>query len=110
LVTNHNKSEVVQIASVFVVQSHAESYLKRLLGSVIPAYEAASGLLTVAVLRRSLVGYEEFATVTTWQSEEHMQNFCESNPAISQSGTSIQREPPQLYQVVFNALCAQEGD
>ena len=86
------------------MQSHAESYLKQLLKAVIPAYQAAPGLLTVALLRRSLVGYEEIAIVTTWESEEHMQRFCDSSPVMSQSGASIQREPPQLYQVVFNAF------
>lgn len=92
------------------MQSHTEPYLKRLLEAVIPAYEAAPGLLTVAVLRRSLVGYEEIATVTTWESEEHMQRFCESSPEMSQSGVFNQKEPPQLYQLVFDASHAKEAE
>lgn len=92
------------------MQSHVEAYSKKLLQTVIPAYQAAPGLLAIAVLRRSLVGYEEIATVTTWQSEEHMQKFCESSSATSQTGASIQREPPQLYQVLFNARCTHEAE
>jgi heme-degrading monooxygenase HmoA len=64
------------------MQSQRKPYLKRLLEAVIPAYEAAPGLLIVEVLRRLLVGYEEIPTETTWESEEHMQGFCESSPVI----------------------------
>lgn len=100
---------MVRIASVFVMQSHARSYLKHLLEDVIPAYQTAPGLLTVVVLRRPLVGYEEIATVTTWQSEEHMQKFCESRPETSHTGVLPEREPAQLYEVVFNAFFGHEA-
>jgi heme-degrading monooxygenase HmoA len=88
------------------MQSHAEAYLKRLLEAVIPEYQAAPGLSALRVLRRSLVGYEEIATVTTWQSEEHMQKFCEPSPPSSPSSVSIQREPPHVYEIVFDAAHA----
>jgi heme-degrading monooxygenase HmoA len=110
LVVNCKNSGIVRIASVFVMQSHVEAHLKRLLEGVIPAYQAAPGLLTISVLRRSLVGYEEITTVTTWQSEEHMQKFCESNPLPSQYGVFHEKEPPHVYQIVFNASCAHEAE
>lgn len=91
------------------MQSHAEPYLKRLLDAVIPAYQAAPGLLAIEVLRRSLVGYDEILTVTTWQSEEHMQSFCEPSFETSYSGALTQRESPQIYQIVFDASHSQEG-
>lgn len=92
------------------MQSHAEPYLRKLLDAVIPAYQTASGLLAMVVLRRSLVAYEEIATVTTWQSAAHMQKFCESSPATSHSGVLPPREPPQLYQVVFDAFHTDEAE
>jgi hypothetical protein len=107
---NHKNSEIVRIASVFVMQPHAEAYLNRLLEAVIPAYQATPGLSALTVLRRSLVGYEEITTVTTWQSEQHMQSFYESTPVSSPSGVLIQRDPPHVYQVVFDASHTQETE
>ena len=103
LVVNRENSEIVQIASVFVMQSHAEAYLQRLLEAVIPAYQEAPGLSAIMVLRRSLVGYEEISTITTWQSEEHMRWFFEAEPVSSTKGVAVQGKPPNLYQLVFDA-------
>jgi hypothetical protein len=92
------------------MQSHVEAHLKRMLEGVIPAYQAAPGLSTLMVLRRSLVGYEEITTVTTWQSEEHMQRFFESSPLTTPSTVLIQREPPQVYHLVFEAFHRLEAE
>ena len=92
------------------MQSHVKTHLKRLLEGVIPAYQAAPGLSALKVLRRSLVGYDEIATVTTWQSEEHMQRFFESSPLSNQSSVLIEREPPQVYRLVFEASHAHEAE
>jgi len=103
LVVNRENSEIVQIASVFVMQSHAEAYLQRLLEAVIASYQEAPGLSTIMVLRRSLVGYEEISTITTSESEEHMRSFFEAEPVSSTTGVSVQGKPPNLYQLVFDA-------
>lgn len=103
LVVNRENSETVRIASVFVMESHVEAYLTRLLETVIPAYQEAPGLSAITVLRRSLVGYEEISTITSWQSEEHMRWFFEAEPVSSTKGISVQGKPPNVYQLVFDA-------
>ena len=103
LVVNRENSEIVRIASVFVMQSHAEAYLLQLLEAVIPSYQEAPGLSAIMVLRRSLVGYEEISTITTWHSEEHMRSFFEAEPVSSTKDVSVQGKPPNLYQLVFDA-------
>lgn len=92
------------------MESHAEAYLKRLLEAVVPICQAAPGLSALTVLRRSLVGYEEIAIVTTWESEEHMQSFSESSALSSPCSVLIQREPPHVYQIVFEASHAQAAE
>lgn len=92
------------------MQSQAEPYLKQLLEALTPACQATPGLSALRVLRRSLVGYEEISMVTIWESEERMQGFCEPIPVSSQSSVLIQREPPLVYQLVFDSSHVQETE
>lgn len=100
----------MRIASVFVMQSHVDGYLKRMLNKVIPEYQAAEGLLTVMILRRSLVGYEEITTITTWHSREYMQSFFESKVGTTSNAVLIQREPAHDFDVVFHASRSLENE
>ena len=92
------------------MQSHVDGYLKRLLDYVIPEFQAAQGLSTVMILRRSLVGYEEIATITTWQSREYMQSFFESKVGTTSNAVLIQREPAHDFDVVFHASRSLENE
>jgi heme-degrading monooxygenase HmoA len=85
------------------MQSHVDDYLKRMLDYIIPEFQAAQGLLAIKILRRRLVGYEEVTTITTWQSGEQMRCFCESTDFTSPGDALLQREPPHVYDLVFDA-------
>ena len=107
---NRKNAEIVRVASVFVMQSQAEPYLKGLLEALIPAYQTTPGLSALKVLRRSLVGYEEISMVTTWESEERMRGFREPLPMSSPNSALIQREPPHVYQLIFDSSRAQKPE
>jgi len=56
------------------------------------------------VLRRSLIGYEEITVMTSWDSEEDLRNSLQLSTAGTEiSVATIQRESPNLYQVVLDA-------
>lgn len=86
-----------------MIQSHAAIYLKWLLETIIPGYQAAQGFSAIVVLRRSLVGYEEITTITMWQSAEEMQSFAGQSLYSDFGGVLLQREPPHIYELVFSA-------
>jgi len=92
------------------MQSHVDGYLKRMLTNVMPEYQGAEGLLTVMILRRSLVGYEEITTITTWHSREYMQSFFESKVGTTSNAVLIQREPAHDFDVVFHASRSLENE
>jgi len=92
------------------MQSHVDGYLKRMLNNVMPEYQEAEGLLTVMILRRSLVGYEEITTITTWHSREYMQSFFESKVGTTSNAVLIQREPAHDFDVVFHASRSLENE
>lgn len=106
----NRSSGIVRIASVFVPQSHGDFYLQHLLDTAVPAYQAAPGLLAILVLKRSLVAYDEITTITTWRSTEHMRNCCESSAVTTTSAALLEREPPHVYQVIFDASRADQAE
>lgn len=103
LIENLINPEIVRIGSVFVIQSHAEAYLKWLLEKIIPGYQAAPGFSAIVVLRRSLVAYEEITTITMWQSAEQMQSFANQCLKSGFDGVLLQREQPHVYELIFHA-------
>lgn len=110
LIENRISPEIVWIASVFVIQSHAEAFVKWLLDKVIPGYQPAPGFSAIVVLRRSLVGYEEITTITMWRSAEQVQSFANQPLWPGFGGVLLQREPPQAYEIVFSADCDHEPE
>ncbi len=68
---------IVRISSAFVPLYNFTSYLEYVQGSEVPSYEAATGLISVSLLQRSLVTYVELMTISSWRSEEAMKPFVE---------------------------------
>ena len=95
---------IMRISSAFVPEDTVEAYLDDLSRTVIPLYSKASGLASVAVLRRQLVAYGEVAIVSAWDSREAMLEFFNSTPPPSAASLCavILREPLS-YELV---LCA----
>jgi hypothetical protein len=112
LTKNYDVPQVAQVTSVFVPQSHVDTYLERLLEIAMPMYKATTSVSAIMVLRRSLVAYEEVITITTWQSIEKMKGFQTDFPIkeLVPGAVLIQREPPHLYQVVVDACRSRDGD
>lgn len=51
--------------------------MRHLRAQVIPNYERAEGLISVTIVRRTLVAYCEFAVISAWRSERAMTSFIE---------------------------------
>ena len=59
---------IVRVSSEFVISGRIEDFLAKLQVEVIPTYTTADGMLSVLVLRRTLVGYCEIMIVSLWES------------------------------------------
>ena len=97
---------IIRVSSVFVLQSDVERFLAQLLDSGVRSYLNADGLLTIIVLRRSLVAYAEIMLLSTWQSDKQMKNVFESGTIVNEGfGTgvvSVRTEPPNVYDLVID--------
>jgi heme-degrading monooxygenase HmoA len=72
-------------------------YLDYAHNGIIPAYESAAGLISVAVFQRPVVGYVELLTLTMWQSEQALTRFLEDSLTTSKDRSDygvIYMEPP----------------
>jgi len=104
----HNSTETLpmttQVLSAIVPQTQVDAYLDYLRTRAIPAYESAVGLISVSLSRRQVVGYVEFLTLSTWQSEEALRRFLEGRPAstgVKSDGGVIYMEP-RAYELVVS--------
>lgn len=94
---------IVRISSAFVPVSEFTSYLEYLHGSEIPSYEAAPGLISVWLLQRSLAAYVELMTISSWQSEEAMKLFVETQlPGDRAKNEYVIQFEAHTYQTVPN--------
>jgi heme-degrading monooxygenase HmoA len=93
---------ILRMLSAFVPRSELEMYLEHLRIKTIPAYEAAAGLISVALVRRQFVEYVEVATISTWQSEEAMTRFLGLAAPIdpSQPVRSLIEWEAHIYEMV----------
>jgi len=94
---------ITRISSALVPQSQFGKYLEYVEKSVVPAYEVAAGLISVCLLRRTVVGYIELLTLSLWQSDEALTAFLESQPGpigLRSDYGAIHMEPHAYEQVV----------
>jgi hypothetical protein len=66
---------IVRISSTAVPESGLTAYSDYVQKVEIPAYEAASGLVSVTMVRRNLGEYVEVLTFSIWQSEDALLRF-----------------------------------
>lgn len=72
---------IVRISSIAIPKTKIAEYLEYAERSLLPAFEAASGLDSVHLLQRSLVAYDELIAISVWNSEEALVRFVESCPS-----------------------------
>jgi heme-degrading monooxygenase HmoA len=79
-----------------------DRYLSHVHTSTIPVYEAATGLISVSVFQRLVVGYVELLTLTMWQSEQALTRFLEGRLATNndRSDFGVIDMEPHLYELV----------
>jgi len=92
---------IVQISSIAVAKAKTGEYLERLQRDAIPAYEAALGIVSIQLLRRSLVAYDELLTLSVWESEEALTRFLE-RPPLTDAPSDLRgiESEPRIYQLV----------
>src|SRR6516165_8885447 len=104
----------LRISAVFVPCAQCEKYSEHLRTQIIPNYEQAEGLISVTIVRRTLVAYWEFAVISTWRSERAMTSFIEDETSMTDASEInhglIQRSPPQVYDLVAQRLGASRSD
>jgi heme-degrading monooxygenase HmoA len=73
---------IAHIASAVVPESRLNVYEEQLRESEAPAYAGAPGLISVRWLHRRFVAYVELMTISTWQTEEALKLFLDSQPTL----------------------------
>ncbi len=79
-----------------------DRYLSHVHTSTIPVYEAATGLISVSLFQRPVVGYVELLTFTMWQSEQALARFLEGYLAANndRSDYGVIHMEPHVYELV----------
>lgn len=95
----------MRISSAIVPHAMFDRYLSHVRASTMPVYEAATGLISVSVFQRLVVGYVELLTLTMWQSEQALTRFLEDSPATNNDRNdygTIHMEP-HVYELVVSS-------
>lgn len=93
---------ILRTSSAIVPDSMFDTYLSHVQATTIPAYEAATGLISVSVFRRPVVGYVELLTLTMWQSGQALTGFLDSCPPITElsSDNGVIHMESHVYELV----------
>ena len=71
--------------------------------NLVPRYTGSPGLNSIQVLEREFVAYAEITTISSWDSEDAMKAFLESEPfdraSIEFAGIEFE---PRIYQVLMS--------
>ena len=93
---------IVQISSIAVAKAKTAEYLDRLHRDAIPAYETAQGIVSIQLLCRSLVAYDELLTISVWESEEALMRFRETRLVTDEPSDLRGIESvPRTYELVM---------
>jgi heme-degrading monooxygenase HmoA len=81
-------------------------------GSEIPSYQAAPGLISVSLLRRSLGAYVELLTISSWRSEDAMKPFVEKQLSADRAKNEygVIQLDARTYEVVLYRDGEVQGD
>lgn len=72
---------IARVCSDFVISERIEEFFARLREQVLPAYMSAKGILSVAVMQRTLVAYHEVIILSLWESPEAVFEFAINDSA-----------------------------
>lgn len=61
---------IVRVSSEFVISNRIAEFLAILRTEILPAYASAEGILSVLVLNRALIGYNEVMILSLWKTKE----------------------------------------
>jgi hypothetical protein len=93
---------IVWISSDYVMCAQLDAHLNDVRLNLIPAYLSASGLISVCLLRRQLLAYDEVVIISSWESRAALEIFCESaKPPSPSECATIRKEP-----VILEVLCS----
>lgn len=76
---------IARVCSDFVISERIEEFLARLREQILPAYMSAKGILSVAVLQRTLVAYHEVIILSLWESPEAVFEFARNDSGAEAS-------------------------
>lgn len=94
-VSSVNAGMIARVCSEFVFADRIEDFLANLRNEVLPAYTSADGILSVLVLQRALVGYNEVMVLSFWESKEVAFEFASrgsANPGSIKALGVIEKE------------------
>jgi heme-degrading monooxygenase HmoA len=92
---------ILRISSVFVPYTHCDEHLEYVYGEVLPGLASAEGFVCVWLLRRSMVGYSEFALISLWRSEQAVTRYEANIDDAKESAVAIvRRTPAEVYDVL----------
>ena len=91
------------MSATIVPHSKCEIYLASLQSNAIPAYEAADGLISVALLQRPFGGYVEVLMLSLWVSEDSVARFLQCKPEVDGVKTEgAIRVEPHVYEFILS--------
>ena len=76
---------IARVSSEYVELAHLVQFHMELRREILPAYESANGILSLLVLQRSLIAYDDIMIVSLWESEEAARNYANSERVRSGS-------------------------
>jgi hypothetical protein len=68
---------ILQISFVAVHTAEFCRYLEEMQSKTLPGYEAADGLIFVALFQRELIAYTEVAMISTWRTKQQLTKFLD---------------------------------
>lgn len=71
---------IARVCSSFVIADRIQDFLANLQREILPAYTSANGILSVLVLQRALIGYNEVMILSIWASSEAAIQFASQQP------------------------------
>lgn len=70
------------------MSEQVDAHLNDLRCKLIPACLSANGLLSVSLLHRQLIAYDEVLIVSSWDSAEALKDFRESASAVHSASSA----------------------
>jgi hypothetical protein len=93
---------IIHTSSVVVPQTDSAAYLEHVRCILLPTYETAEGLFSVCVSKRELVAYIEVLTISSWQSEEALLRFIQTNARVAEKTPGFISQEPHSFELLYS--------